>query len=154
MEELTPKKEAKAKKEPAPKKEKAAHAIAKKEPAPKKIAPTRGSTPQMQYLTYQTTAKHYCTIMPWQVFPTKETFLSAVRAGNYLTWPGLTTAPITKYLPNLDKTQVKEPAVKAKKETMKKAPIMKKAPNKGMSEAAAPLPAVVPAVEAMVLNLQ
>jgi hypothetical protein len=33
-------------------------------------------------------------------FPPKETFLAAVQAGNYATWPGLTT---TLILPNLDK---------------------------------------------------
>ncbi len=61
MEEFTLKKEAKAKKEPAPKIEKAAHTKAKKEPAPKKIAPTWGSTPQMQYLTHPTRMKHKTT---------------------------------------------------------------------------------------------
>jgi hypothetical protein len=38
-------------------------------------------------------------------FPVKETFLNAVRAGNYATWPGLTIAALHKYFPNLDKTQ-------------------------------------------------
>ncbi len=38
-------------------------------------------------------------------FPTKETFLDAVRTGNYATWPGLTTALINKHFPNSDKTQ-------------------------------------------------
>jgi hypothetical protein len=33
-------------------------------------------------------------------FPPKETFLSAVRAGNYATWPGLTTTLILKHFPN------------------------------------------------------
>jgi hypothetical protein len=41
--------------------EKAAHTKAKKEPAPKKIAPTWGSTPQMQYSTYPTWTKHKTT---------------------------------------------------------------------------------------------
>jgi hypothetical protein len=38
-------------------------------------------------------------------FPVKETFLHAVRAGNYITWPGLTIAALHKYFPDSDKTQ-------------------------------------------------
>ncbi len=34
-------------------------------------------------------------------FPLKETFLAAVRAGNYATWPGLTTTLILKHFPDL-----------------------------------------------------
>jgi hypothetical protein len=37
-------------------------------------------------------------------FPTKETFLSAVRAGNFATWPGLTTTLVSKYFPDLEET--------------------------------------------------
>ncbi len=33
-------------------------------------------------------------------FPPKETFLAAVQAGNYATWPGLTTTLIHKHFPN------------------------------------------------------
>jgi hypothetical protein len=38
-------------------------------------------------------------------FPPKETFLAAVRAGNYATWPGLTTTLILKHFPDFDKIQ-------------------------------------------------
>jgi hypothetical protein len=38
-------------------------------------------------------------------FPTKETFLDAVRAGNYAMWPGLTTALLDKHFPDSDKMQ-------------------------------------------------
>ncbi len=38
-------------------------------------------------------------------FPVKETFLAAVRAGNYATWPGLTTTLIAKHFPDSDETQ-------------------------------------------------
>ncbi len=38
-------------------------------------------------------------------FPPKETFLAAVRAGNYATWPGLTTTIIHKHFPHSNKTQ-------------------------------------------------
>ncbi len=38
-------------------------------------------------------------------FPLKETFLAAVRAGNYATWPSLTNTLILKHFPNLDKMQ-------------------------------------------------
>ncbi len=38
-------------------------------------------------------------------FTPKETFLAAVRAGNYATWLGLTTTLILKHFPDLDKTQ-------------------------------------------------
>jgi hypothetical protein len=38
-------------------------------------------------------------------FPVKETFLDAVRAGNYTTWPSLTTTLIAKHFPNLEETQ-------------------------------------------------
>jgi hypothetical protein len=38
-------------------------------------------------------------------FPPKETFLAAVRAGNYATWPSLTTTLILKHFPDSDKMQ-------------------------------------------------
>jgi hypothetical protein len=38
-------------------------------------------------------------------FPIKETFLDAIRAGNYATWPGLTVAVLHKYFPDSDETQ-------------------------------------------------
>jgi hypothetical protein len=38
-------------------------------------------------------------------FYPKETFLAVVRAGNYATWPDLTTTLIRKHFPNLDKRQ-------------------------------------------------
>ncbi len=38
-------------------------------------------------------------------FPVKKTFLDAVRAGNYTTWPGLTTTLIAKHFPDSDETQ-------------------------------------------------
>jgi hypothetical protein len=38
-------------------------------------------------------------------FPPKETFLSTVRACNFATWPGFTTALIYKHFPNLEETQ-------------------------------------------------
>jgi hypothetical protein len=38
-------------------------------------------------------------------FPPKKTFLAAVRASNYPTWPGLTTTLILKHFSDSDKTQ-------------------------------------------------
>ncbi len=38
-------------------------------------------------------------------FPVNETFLDAVRAGNYATWPGLMTTLIAKHFPDSDKKQ-------------------------------------------------
>jgi hypothetical protein len=38
-------------------------------------------------------------------FPVKETFLNAVGAGNYATWPGLTTTLIAKHFPDSDEMQ-------------------------------------------------
>ncbi len=38
-------------------------------------------------------------------FPPKETFLDAVHAGNYATWPGLTTQLINKQFPDSNETQ-------------------------------------------------
>jgi hypothetical protein len=38
-------------------------------------------------------------------FPPKDTFLAVVRAGNYATWPSLTTTLILKHFPDLDKRQ-------------------------------------------------
>ncbi len=38
-------------------------------------------------------------------FPIKESFTDAVRAGNYTTWPGLTTTLIAKHFPDSDETQ-------------------------------------------------
>ncbi len=37
-------------------------------------------------------------------FPVKETFLAAVQAGNYATWPGLTTTLIAKHFPESEET--------------------------------------------------
>jgi hypothetical protein len=37
-------------------------------------------------------------------FPPKETFIRAVRNGNYATWPKLTVQLIHKYMPDLDET--------------------------------------------------
>ena len=39
-------------------------------------------------------------------FPPKETFLAAVRVGNYAMWPGLTTTLIHKHFPDSDKMQI------------------------------------------------
>ena len=38
-------------------------------------------------------------------FPVKETWLNAIDAGNYVTWPGLTTAAVRKHYPDSDETQ-------------------------------------------------
>jgi hypothetical protein len=38
-------------------------------------------------------------------FPTKETFLSTVRTGNFATWLGLTTTLVSKYFPDSKETQ-------------------------------------------------
>ena len=38
-------------------------------------------------------------------FPVKETWLTAIEAGNYVTWPGLTTAAVRKHFPDSDETQ-------------------------------------------------
>jgi hypothetical protein len=38
-------------------------------------------------------------------FPTKETFLSAVHAGNFATWLGLMTTLVSKYFPDSEETQ-------------------------------------------------
>ncbi len=38
-------------------------------------------------------------------FLVKETFLAAVRAGNYSTWPGLMTTLISKHFPDSEETQ-------------------------------------------------
>jgi hypothetical protein len=51
--------------------------------------------------TRQTILYHYALAG----FPVKETFLNAVRAGNYATWPGLTIAALHKYFLDLDETQ-------------------------------------------------
>jgi hypothetical protein len=38
-------------------------------------------------------------------FPVCDTWLDAVQAGNYVTWPGLTTATIRRHCPDSDETQ-------------------------------------------------
>lgn len=38
-------------------------------------------------------------------FPVKETWLNAIAAGNYITWPGLTIAAVRKHCPDADETQ-------------------------------------------------
>ncbi len=38
-------------------------------------------------------------------FPVKETWLDAIKAGNYVTWPGLTTTAVRKHFLDSDETQ-------------------------------------------------
>jgi hypothetical protein len=38
-------------------------------------------------------------------FPVEKMWIDAIKHGNFLTWPGLTTATIRKHFPDLDKTQ-------------------------------------------------
>jgi hypothetical protein len=38
-------------------------------------------------------------------FPIKEMWLEAIKTGNYVTWPGLTTAAVRKHFPDSDETQ-------------------------------------------------
>ena len=38
-------------------------------------------------------------------FPVKDTWLAAIKAGNYVTWPGLTVSAVQKHFPDADKTQ-------------------------------------------------
>ncbi len=51
--------------------------------------------------THQTILYHHA----FSGLPVKETFLNAVRAGNYATWPGLTIVALHKYFPDLDEMQ-------------------------------------------------
>ncbi len=51
--------------------------------------------------TRQTILYHHALVG----FPIKETFLNAVRAGNYTTWPGLTIAALHKYFLDSDEMQ-------------------------------------------------
>ena len=37
-------------------------------------------------------------------YPTKETWVKAIRAGNYVSWPGLTIKKVNKYYPEMDET--------------------------------------------------
>ena len=38
-------------------------------------------------------------------FPQKDTWIKAIRKGNYVTWPGLTVTAVNKFFPEVDKTQ-------------------------------------------------
>ena len=38
-------------------------------------------------------------------YPVKETWMKAIKAGNYITWPGLTTTAVQKHFPESDETQ-------------------------------------------------
>ena len=38
-------------------------------------------------------------------FPVKETWIDAIKAGNFITWPSLTTSAIQKHFPDSDETQ-------------------------------------------------
>jgi hypothetical protein len=38
-------------------------------------------------------------------FPVKETWIDAIKYGNFVTWPGLTTTTVRKHFPDSDKTQ-------------------------------------------------
>ena len=37
-------------------------------------------------------------------YPTKDTWINAIEAGNYVTWPGLTTKAIRRHFPESDET--------------------------------------------------
>jgi hypothetical protein len=54
--------------------------------------------------TWQSLLNHH----PSVGFPPKETFLVAVRARIYATWPGLTTTLIHKHFPDLDETHTRQ----------------------------------------------
>jgi hypothetical protein len=51
--------------------------------------------------THQTILYHHASAG----FPVKETFLNAIRAGNYATWPGLTVVALHKYFLDSDEKQ-------------------------------------------------
>jgi hypothetical protein len=38
-------------------------------------------------------------------FPVKETWIDAIKAGNYTTWPGLNVKVVNRYFPESDETQ-------------------------------------------------
>ena len=38
-------------------------------------------------------------------FPVKETWIKAIKAGNYNTWPNLTLSIVQQHFPELDETQ-------------------------------------------------
>jgi hypothetical protein len=38
-------------------------------------------------------------------FPVKQTWIDAIKYGNFVTWPGLTTTTVRKHFPDLDETQ-------------------------------------------------
>jgi len=38
-------------------------------------------------------------------YPVKDTWIKAINAGNYTTWPGLTSEAVRKYFPKSDETQ-------------------------------------------------
>jgi hypothetical protein len=59
-------------------------------------------------------------------FPTKETFIDAVRAGNYASWPGLTTNMINRHFP--DSTETAKEHLKGQRQGIRS--IKQKAPDK------------------------
>ena len=38
-------------------------------------------------------------------YPTEDTWIKAINAGNYTTWPGITTTVVQKHFPESNKTQ-------------------------------------------------
>ena len=38
-------------------------------------------------------------------FPVQETWIDAIKAGNYTTWPGITLKTVNRHFPELDETQ-------------------------------------------------
>jgi hypothetical protein len=38
-------------------------------------------------------------------FPVKETWIDAIKAGNFIAWPSLTTSAVQKYCPDSNETQ-------------------------------------------------
>jgi len=72
-------------------------------------------------------------------FPVKKTWLAAIKAGNFASWPGLTLANATKYFPQSDET-VKGHLTQSRKGTRSTQP--KPAPAAPATEPKTPLPAV------------
>ena len=58
------------------------------------------------YTNFQTLHKPYAIYMRVQVTQQKKTWITAIRAGNYLSWPMLTTTAVIKHFPESDETQM------------------------------------------------
>jgi len=62
-------------------------------------------TESKQCLQYSINEKSVRYLHAAAGFPVKESWIDAIKAGNYTTWPGLNVKVVNRYFPESDETQ-------------------------------------------------